>query len=112
MSTHPTELTLEQQVEKVLLALPDDPDDIATTLEGMGIVGTPYRGDLCPIGKLLNREIPGQDLHVETAKVRHGWYSWNVLHRELRVELPANVRAFIRLFDAGKYPALFGLTDA
>lgn len=100
MSPHPTELTPAQQVENVLLALPDDPDEIARLLGDMGVTGVARDGYDCPISELLLRETGTQYLVTALNVYKPGTYD------DVLLAVPDPVGDFVSRFDRGKYPQI------
>lgn len=95
-------------VTKKLEALGDTPDDIARSLEELGIKGLDGEARMCPLAIYLDRELKSvrnYDIAVRPKNVElrcPGFFGV----REFVVPLSDMDQRFITLFDRGTYPQL------
>lgn len=91
-----------RKVRRTLQKLGKTPEEVAKTLEQLKITGSPRRAEHCPIANYLEAE-----LH-RPASV--GKATASVLGNNFTITLtiPRAISEFVRDFDQGKYPQLYG----
>lgn len=95
---------MADSLKNVMDQLPQDPDEIALFLEGLGITGRRYSTSWCPMAVFLRKAL-GKDVHV-------GGTFCLVLDNEMvidRTTTPENIAKFIYNVDASKYLALVAI---
>lgn len=101
---------LGRAVYSMLDGLGRDPNEVAASLRGYGILGQRGSSTDCAVARYLNAVV-GSDpsiqsivVRVQTVRIRSG-RRWAV---GTRVKVPAPVSRFICAFDQGRYPDLLG----
>lgn len=95
---------MADSLKNVMDQLPQDPDEIALFLEGLGIKGKRYSTSWCPMAVFLRKAL-GKDVHVDRKRCL-------VLDNDLvidRTTTPENIAKFIDHLDAGEYLALVAI---
>lgn len=108
-------MTESEFIEGLLSELGDNAEDIANSLEALGIKGITMVPSACPITNYL-RSTTGDDklctgslwvMRMADNYVDDGEYLDDDYYAmEWKVDLPEAVRAFINLFDGEGYPQL------
>lgn len=95
---------MADSLKNVMDQLPQDPDEIALFLEGLGIKGRRYSKDWCPMAVFLRKAL-GKEVYV-------GDKFCSVLDNEMVIDItttPKNIAKFIHNVDASKYLALVAI---
>lgn len=97
---------VRNRVETLLLALPEEPYEIARQLADLKVTGVTHDGYECAIAELLYRET-GVTVFCQPDWAEVPVYNeagFQVSHVDASV--PPNVARFMELFDAGHFPKI------